>query len=271
MTDQHDEGRVASEQGAALSPTTAPGFQAKAMSLWRRFGPLATELALVVGFYMVYTVMRSASPDRVKLADSHAASIEKIQRALHIDFELTVNKIFVDNPWLADFGSYWYQTLHLVVTAGVLVWVWRRRKSMYGTTRTSLVIVMLGALTTYWAYPLTPPRLHLEGAIFTMDRHPVLFWGNDVKNLANEYAAMPSLHVGWSFWCALTVVLLGTSVWKHLAWLYPLATTFIVLGTANHYILDGVAGASYAIVAVAVSRRLYGKSWGSGERKPADA
>ena len=33
------------------------------------------------------------------------------------------------------------------------------------------------------------------------------------------------------------------SPWRHLAWLYPLCTTAVVVATANHYLLDAVAGA----------------------------
>jgi hypothetical protein len=98
-----------------------------------------------------------------------------------------------------------------------------------------------------------------------MTEHPVLFWGENVTGLANLYAAMPSLHVAWAVWCAIVVVLLNRSAWRHLAWLYPAITLFVVIGTANHYVLDGVVGAVYAGVGVAISRALYAK------RRTADA
>lgn len=258
MTNQQDD------SGALASP----GVFA---TLWRRFGPVGTELALVVALYTLYSIMRSASPDRYALAMGHAADIEKAERALGIDFESSLNALFVRNQWLADFGSYWYQTTHMLVTAGVLIWVWRRRKPHYKMMRTALVIVMLSGLATYWLYPLAPPRFALAGAVDTMSAHPVLFWGDNVTGLANLYAAMPSLHVAWAFWCALTVVLLARSAWKHLAWLYPLIMTFVVMGTANHYVLDGVAGVLYTVVAVAVSRRIYGRSSESAARVPLEA
>ncbi len=112
---------------------------------------------------------------------------------------------------------------------------------------------MVAGLATYWVFPLSPPRFALHGAVDTMHANPVLFAGQEsVTGLANLYAAMPSLHVGWAVWCALAVVMTTRSRWWYLAWLYPLTTTFVVLGTANHYLLDAVAGTVYAVGAYAV-------------------
>lgn len=240
-------------------------------TLWRRFGPVGTELALVVALYSLYSVMRSASPDRYTLAMGHAADIERAERSLGLNIESGLNALFVRHQWLADFGSYWYQTTHMLVTAGVLIWVWRRHKPQYKVMRTTLALVMLGGLATYWLYPLAPPRFAMAGAVDTMSAHPVLFWGDNVTGLANLYAAMPSLHVAWAFWCALTVVLLSRSAWSQLAWLYPLTMTFVVMGTANHYVLDAVAGVVYTTVAFAVSRVVYSKQTQSTARVPLEA
>jgi len=51
-------------------------------------------------------------------------------------------------------------------------------------------------------------------------------------------------------WCAVAVCTALRSKWRYLAWLYPLGTTFVVVATANHYVLDAVAGT--AVVAVAL-------------------
>lgn len=254
-----------SAQATATETETAtvPAQSSRVSTLWRRFGPVGTELALVVAFYALYSIMRSASPDRYALAMGHADDIERTERALGLDIESGLNALFVRHQWLADFASYWYQTTHMAVTAGVLIWVWRRHRHRYATMRTALAMVMLGGLATYWLYPLAPPRFALAGAVDTMSAHPVLFWGDSVTGLANLYAAMPSLHVAWAFWCALTVVLLSKSHWKHIAWLYPLTMTFVVMGTANHYVLDAVAGVVYATVAVVACRALYARSSGA--------
>ena len=59
----------------------------------------------------------------------------------------------------------------------------------------------------------------------------------------NLYAAMPSLHVGWSTWSALALIPLCRRTWlKVLVGLYPFATIFAIVVTANHWILDAIGG-----------------------------
>ncbi|MCB2413971.1 phosphatase PAP2 family protein [Demequina sp. TTPB684] len=227
---------------------------------WRRHRPWMTEIGLIIGLYYLYSVMRSASPDRVSLAMNNADLVERVQRAAGLDMELALNQMFVRNQWLADFASLWYQITHMVVTAGILLWLWHRRRENYGALRTSLAVLMVAGLATYWLFPLAPPRFALNGAVDTMHANPVLFAGQEsVTGLANLYAAMPSLHVGWAVWCALAVVMTTKSRWWYAAWLYPLTTTFVVMGTANHYLLDAAAGTVYAVGAYAVVRSAYAR------------
>ncbi|MBK9181510.1 MAG: inositol phosphorylceramide synthase [Acidimicrobiales bacterium] len=80
-----------------------------------------------------------------------------------------------------------------------------------------------------------------------------------MASLSNQYAAMPSLHFGWSTWCAITVVLvIGRGRLRWLAFLYPLVTLFCILITANHFWLDAFFGAVALgggwLVALAVDR-----------------
>jgi PAP2 superfamily len=54
---------------------------------------------------------------------------------------------------------------------------------------------------------------------------------------------MPSLHIGWSTWCALVLVATAPYLWvRILGALYPMATFVVVLGTANHWLLDAAGG-----------------------------
>lgn len=259
-----DVPQVAAESGQAAAPgplvEPAPVRQSAGARLWRAQRPLLTEAALVVSMYMLYSWTRSAAPDRVALAFRHADLVEYVQRSMGIDFELQLNQLFLRHLWLADAASYWYQIAHMVVTFGTLIWLWWRRRPQYGVQRTSLVFLWLAGLTTYWLFPLAPPRFALDGAVDTMAAHPVLFAGQEsVTGLANLYAAMPSLHVGWSTWVALSIVVTNRSPWRFAAWLYPCTMTFVVMGTANHYLLDAVAGATYAVVCWWLARLLYAR------------
>ena len=64
-----------------------------------------------------------------------------------------------------------------------------------------------------------------------------------MASISNQYAAMPSLHIGWSTWCAIAIWPLLSRRWtKAAVLLYPAATLFCIVVTGNHYWLDGVGG-----------------------------
>ena len=78
-----------------------------------------------------------------------------------------------------------------------------------------------------------------------------------MQSISNQYAAMPSLHVAWALWCALVLVPRLRHRWtKALARAYPSLTVFAVVVTANHYLLDAVAGAATLGVGYALARGL---------------
>lgn len=217
--------------------------------------PWVREIALVATVFVVYQWLRGHSPARVDLAFANADLIERVQGWLSIDVELSLNRLFVETPWLADASSVWYQLTHIFCTVGVMLWLWIRHRGHYPLLRSTVLVTTLLGLTVYWAFPLAPPRFALEGAVDTMHVNPVLLAGGENINAwANLYAAMPSIHVAWAVWCALAVVVAAGTRWRHLAWVYPLGTSFVVIGTANHYVLDVVAGILVVVVAYLVVR-----------------
>lgn len=249
-----------STQAAASDTAPRQLKEALGLRLWRTHRPWIQELVLVVAMYSLYSVTRSAAPDRVSLAMKHADWIEWAERGLAIDIELDLNKLFLRHLWLADAASLWYQLAHMFVTFGLLIWLFFWRRGSYGVLRSSLALLWLAGLTTYWLFPLAPPRFALAGAVDTMTEYPILFAGKEsVTGLANLYAAMPSLHVGWATWVALAWVYTHKGAWRHLAWVYPCIMTFVVVGTANHYVLDAVGGASYAIGCFFIVKAVYAR------------
>ena len=118
---------------------------------------------------------------------------------------------------------------------------------------------MLGAsLLAFWAYPLMPPRLmparfgfvDTAADFFNFGPQVRVHLGPDgqpsaaaVRTYGNLFAAMPSLHVGWSTWSALAVWPLLRRTWAKVLWaLYPVSIFFCIVVTANHWILDAVGG-----------------------------
>lgn len=220
---------------------------------------------LAVGLYALYDVVHglvAGSPARA-VADGHA--LLGAEQVLHLDPELAINSLLDRVAPLAIPACFFYATLHFVVTPGVLVWTYRRRPASYGRARTTLALITGIALLGFWLFPTAPPRM-LTGAGFDDTLHHYQAWGwwssdasvpGALQTVANRYAAMPSLHVAWAAWCGATVFSSTRSrVWRAAAVAYPVLTALVVLGTANHYLLDVLAGLALWAACTGVVRRL---------------
>ncbi|MCZ2524545.1 phosphatase PAP2 family protein [Streptomyces sp. HB2AG] len=226
--------------GRAAAGTGFPGpWVPRAPRLW-------IEIVLIALSYWVYSLIRNAVPEQRDAAMANAHRIWSLEQSLGIAVEDAVNRAANSVTWLIVGMNYYYATLHFVVTLGVLVWLFRAHSGRYAAARLVLFSTTAVALVGYYFFPLAPPRL-MEGGRFvdTVVVHHT--WGSmasgDLANVSNQYAAMPSMHVGWSVWCGVVVALIVRRRWvRVLAVLYPATTLLVIVCTANHFWLDAVGG-----------------------------
>lgn len=204
------------------------------------------EVLLIGVSYWTYSLIRNAVPEQKTQALKNADWIWDVEKSLGLAFEETVNQAVNSVTWLIVSMNYYYATLHFVVTIGVLVWLYRWHPGRYAASRTVIFATTGVALLGYYLYPLAPPRL-MNGQSFidTVLVHQT--WGSmasgNLKHMSNQYAAMPSMHIGWSLWCGLTIFALASAPWARiLGLLYPAATLVVIVATANHFWLDAVGG-----------------------------
>ncbi|MET8576990.1 phosphatase PAP2 family protein [Streptomyces sp. NPDC005012] len=220
------------------------------------------EILLIGASYWTYSLIRNAVPEQKAEALRNADWLWDVENRLGIAVEETVNQAVNSVEWLIVGMNYYYATLHFVVTLGVLVWLFRSRPLLYSGARTVLFATTAVALVGYYLFPLAPPRL-MNGSMFvdTVLVHGT--WGSmasgDLKHMSNQYAAMPSMHIGWSVWSGLTIYALARVPWvRVLALLYPVATLVVIVATANHFWLDAVGGLLCLAFGWTVARAWYG-------------
>lgn len=220
-----------------------------ALLRWRRLSAPVELISIGLG-YALYSLVRliSGQTRRVVASYAHAYAILDIEKSLGIFHEVSLNDFLVQHHGLVMFSSYWYATAHFVVTPLVLAWLWHQRAWAYAMMRSAIVIATVSALVVYATWPLAPPRFVIAGVTDTVMDNPVIWAKEGAVEFVNEYAAMPSLHVGWAIWCAVAVVAVLQTPWRHLAWLYPITTTLVVMATANHYFLDAVGGLVFVML-----------------------
>lgn len=221
------------------------------------------ELLLIAVSYGTYSLIRNAAPERVDQAQRNARWIWEAQDAIGLAFEKALNHATEGVTWLIVVMNYYYATLHFLVTIAVLIWLFRSHPGRYGATRLVLFATTGIALVGYYFYPLAPPRLMRgEGFIDTGVEHHT--WGSlsseSMATVSNQYAAMPSMHIGWSVWCGVTLLLLAGPLWlKLLGGLYPAATLVVIMATANHFWLDAAGGLLCLAFGYLVARLWYGR------------
>ncbi|MGW3325412.1 phosphatase PAP2 family protein [Streptomyces virginiae] len=243
---------------------TRPGSERTLLSRLRapRRPRIWFEVLLIAISYWTYSLIRNAVPEQKTAALANADWIWSVERTLGIAVEQSVNHTINSVTWLIVGMNYYYATLHFVVTIGVLVWIYRFHPGRYAATRMVLFATTGVALVGYYCYPLAPPRLmNGQNFIDTVLVHHT--WGSmasgNLKQMSNQYAAMPSMHIGWSLWCGLTIFAVASAPWARiLGLLYPTATLIVIVATANHFWLDAVGGMICLAFGYTVSRSWYG-------------
>ena len=231
--------------------------------------PIWREIIYIGAVYLVYSAVRNkfgsagGEPGHANgIAYGHALDVIHFEQRLGLFLEQTAQSWYLDLPahGLIQVWNVFYGTAHFVMTAAALIWLFLRDPERYPRWRNTLACTTLLALVGFASFSLMPPRLldkpvehygppHIEesfGFVDTLEEYPT-FWSFDsggLKKLSNQYAAMPSLHMGWSLWSALVLFPLVRRKWARvLVVLYPCATFFCIIVTANHYWLDALVGA----------------------------
>lgn len=282
MTVVEDEyggtGPVPAPTGAGPVPAAAPGGPAGPARRGAKAGrsPLVLELAVIAFLGWIYDWLQNLAPLRADLALRHARAVLSFEERLGIAPEHYLNRWLAHQHLLAYISSDFYDNAIFGVTLGLAAWTWWRRPDIYRPLRNDLVLANLIGFAVFWLYPLAPPRM-LPGFVDVVEKVGGLgSWHNLLISNADQLAAMPSMHLAWAVWCSLVVWRLARArrAWRWAAGTfgvaYPLSTALVVLATANHYLLDVLAGTAVTAISVvvvevgpqAVKRaRSYQRSW----------
>jgi hypothetical protein len=216
------------------------------------------ELLVIAWLAWLYDAITNLAPARETVALAHGRSILSFEQSLHVAPELSLNRWLAGHHTLGMISSYYYDNAHFAVTLALLGWVWWRRSDIYRPLRNSLVAINLLGLVVFWRYPVAPPRMLVSSGFSDVvaSTHTIGSWHTgSLATEADQFGAMPSLHIAWAVWCTLVLWRLSPRVWvRAVALLYPCLTVFAVLATGNHYLLDLLAGLATFAVAVALVR-----------------
>lgn len=243
----------------------------------------------------------------VDVARHHALQLIHLEQRLHLFHELSIQHWFLQHPTLLHWTNRTYSFIHIPGTILFLVWLYyytttRNRLDLplpnkplgsadgspagprlYAARRRTMAVCNLLAFIVFTLWPCMPPRLlsdpNVPGDVgkearsfgFVDTVHGAegesSVWTQN--KFCNQYAAMPSLHFGYSLLIGLTICTIPLAPQhrrtrvvalpllrlrvrvpsaKRLACLavgvaYPTIILVAIIATANHFVLDAVAGA----------------------------
>jgi hypothetical protein len=209
------------------------------------------ELLAIAWLGWAYDAITNLTTLHISAALANARGILHVERLLHMDPELTLDRWLAGHHTLGLVVSNYYDNAHFIVTLGLLGWLWWRRADLYRPLRNTLVLVNVLGFVVFWLFPVAPPRM-LDGFTDVVaSTHAFGSWHTGaLASHANQVAAMPSLHIAWAAWCTLALWRASERpIVRVLAVAYPCMTSMAVLATGNHFVLDIVGG--LAVLAIA--------------------
>lgn len=229
---------------------------------WER----ALREGIVIGSgFLLYETGRAIVEGDRRTALRHAGSVLSVERRSGLGFESSLQRLALEHERIMVFFNGVYSWGFLSFVVAVLFWLYATDDDAYRLMRTGLGISALLALVTMALYPVAPPRLTPASGL--LDSHQLFGHGH---GFVNVYAAMPSLHVGWTL---LAGYALSRSLRSRFAQIVSFLPAFIMMATVivtgNHYWLDGVVGSLYAVVPVLVMARVGSQDrWSLVTRRP---
>jgi len=207
--------------------------------------PLARQIVVLLGAIVVYFGVRGATEGAVGEAVANAGRVVDFERALGLHHEPWLQSTFAGSPAVTTVFNWIYIWGHWPVIAVTLIWLARRHPAVYLRTRNAMIFSGAIGMIIFAMCPVAPPRLTGLEMVDTVTVGSHAYRVLQPPMFTNQYAAVPSLHVGWDLLMGIAIAIAARRLWvRVLGVVMPVAMTVAVVLTANHYIVDAVAGAA---------------------------
>jgi len=216
---------------------------------WSGFG---WQILLLLPPSLLYFLVRDLSAGQERDAFANAASIVNLQKSLGLDWESTLQQRILDSDWIVAAANWIYIYGHFPVILGSLVLLFGLSRPNFITLRNALVVSGAIGLVCFALYPVAPPRLFDPNTFFdSLAELSSSYHVLQNPKVTNQFAAVPSFHVGWNVLVAVAVYrATNFRLVRLIAMTFPLLMMAAVVLTANHWLLDIVAGLSVAMAGI---------------------
>jgi len=245
------------EETSEQSPPHARRARARRRRRRIHWSDLGLQAGLITIAALLYFGVRYVTTGSQNVAIANARRILDLEALLGIDVEQSIQAAVVSSRAIVTLSNWVYMWAHLHVIIFTFAWLYFRAPSDYARFRNALFVSGAVGLVVFALFPVAPPRLLHDGFVDTITEWSTSYRVLQPPSLVNEYAAVPSFHVGWNLLAAIFLARnLGRMRWRYIPYLSPFLMTLAVVFTANHYVLDAVAGALVATLGLWAGWRL---------------
>lgn len=234
-----------------------------------RWPGLCGELAVYLGFYFLYLLLRGMALGGETQALDNASRLIAFEQSLGLFHEPGLQAwILAHSRPTAALLNWVYILTYWPVILGAALVLYAKRRSTYIRYRNLIAVHLVLALALFVIFPLAPP-FKTAYLVDTIQSIGPAFYGSDAMVMFyNTNAAMPSLHFSWT--CILAWLFLRElrGRYRYLAVGYPLLTLAAIVVTGNHFLLDAVVGVfliGVALVAIKLGREFRSRISSSGK------
>ncbi len=212
------------------------------------------QVAIVLVGVFFYFQVRGLTAAGRSIAVDHAHDILRLEDRVGLDIETTVQDPVADSDALSTFANWIYIWGHWPVIAATMAWLVSRHRDVFLRLRDAMLVSGGIGLVIFMSYPVAPPRLVDPHLVDTVTERSYAYRVLQPPNFVNQYAAMPSLHAGWDLLVGISIVTAAGALWvRVIGCVLPVLMAFAVVATANHYVVDVIAGLMLAMVGYAAA------------------
>jgi TctA family transporter len=226
---------------------------------WRPCKKDLAEVLLIASALPLYYLVRGQAHQRVEEAVQRGVGVVNLEKSLGIFWEVELQSWVLPYDWLLTFLNGFYLYGHLPIIGVLAVWMYFWHRPQYLVMRNAFLISGAIGLVIFVNFPTAPPRLlELNGVDFgfvdTILQEYKTSRPDTPSFFVNEYAALPSLHIGWNLLASIALWMSTRNVlMRAFAVLMPLTMFAVIVLTANHYIVDAFAGFAVMMVGLAIA------------------
>ena len=203
---------------------------------------------MISALYAVWRVARKLPLAQNDGAIERARSIVDFQEATFMPTELSLQQFILRHDWLGWPTTLYYALMHVPALIAFLIWLFVFHRTHFAHWRNGLV-VLTGMCLVIRFWRVAPPRFLADlGYQDLSERFGPSIYGPVGTGVSDQFAAMPSIHVGWAAVVSLGIFAVSTSRWRWFFLLHLIITIIVVSASGNHWWLDGIVAIGLLVV-----------------------